>query len=83
MYGSKTGCFTKTDSLICSTYQYGMITAVEPSKDGIVRKVRVKYHNANETTNRETFRSVRNLVLIQSIDEVDFIDEVHDKPQEK
>ena len=75
--------FTKTDSPISSTYQYGMITEVEPSKDGIVRKVRVKYTNANESTSRETFRSVRNLVLIQSIDEMDFMDELHDDKTSK
>lgn len=70
--------FTKTDTAISSTYQYGIITEVEPTKDGIVRKVRVRYTNANESSSRETFRSVRNLVLIISIDEMDFL---NDKPQ--
>ncbi|XP_066920192.1 uncharacterized protein [Clytia hemisphaerica] len=70
--------FTKTDSPISTTYQYCIITEIEPSKDGIVRKVRVKYTNANESSSRETFRSVRNFVLIQSIDEMDFAEETHD-----
>ena len=57
----------KTDSAISSTYQYGIITKVEPTKDGIVRKVQVKYTNSNEISSHETYRSVRNLILIQSI----------------
>jgi len=40
--------FTKIDSVVCSAYTYGIITSVEYGKDGNVRKVRVKYQNANE-----------------------------------
>ena len=71
--------FTKTGAAVCSTYQYGMITKVEPTKDGIVRKVQVKYTNSNESSSRETYRSVRNLILVQSIDEMDFMEELLEK----
>ena len=72
---------TKTDTAISSTYQYGIVTEVEPSKDGVVRKVCVKYTNSNEFTSRETFRSARNLILIRSIDEMDFMEELFEKSQ--
>jgi len=71
--------FTKVDSVISSQYQYGIITDVEPGKDGVVRKVKVSYRNSNESSNRETYRSVRNLVLIQSTDEFDLMEELAEK----
>ena len=55
------------------------MSEVEPTKDGIVRKVKVKYCNTNEASHRETYRSVRNLVLIRSIDEMDFLEELDEK----
>ena len=71
--------FTKTDSAISSTYQYGKITKVEPTKDGIVRKIQVKHTNSNEISSSETYRPVRNLILIRSIDKIDFMEELHEK----
>ena len=73
--------FTKVDSSISLSYTYGMIIGVEYSKDGIVRKVRVKYQNHNEGTPRETYRSVRNLVLLHSIDDIDLMDELANAAQ--
>ena len=35
--------FLKHDSLLSKMYQYGMITNIEYGKDGIVRRVDVKY----------------------------------------
>ena len=37
--------FLKNESVLCSTYQYGMIVGVEKSNDGIVRRVVIKYKN--------------------------------------
>ena len=47
--------FLKQDSLLSKTYQYGMVVSVQQSSDGIIRKVKVKYRNANENVDRETF----------------------------
>ena len=48
-----------------------MIHEIEPSKDGLIRKVVVKYRN-----NRFTTRAVRELVLIHPIDEVHIMEEL-------
>ena len=42
----------------------------------MICKVKVKYRNANENVDRETFRSVRQLVMIHPVDEVDIIQEI-------
>ena len=68
--------FCKVDNKISSTCNYGMITKVERGNDGKVRKVLVKYRNENENVFRETTRSVRNLVLIHSVDECDLMEEI-------
>ena len=54
--------FLKHDSLLSKMYQYGMITNIEYGKDGIVRRVDVKYWNANENVNRSTKQSARDIV---------------------
>ena len=48
--------FLKHDSMLSSTYQYGMVTATAAGKDGIIRKARVKYRNHYEDIDRETYR---------------------------
>ena len=68
--------FKKSDSSISKTYQYGIISSVCDSKDGVIRKVLVRYCNANESTSRETYRSIRDLVLIKAIDESDVYEEL-------
>jgi len=68
--------FTKNDSVLQTTYTYGRIMDVEYGKDGLVRKVRVRYHNANEESSRETYRSARSLILIHAIDESDVLEEL-------
>ena len=69
--------FLKQDSLLSKTYQYGMVASVQESSDGVIRKVNVKYRNANENVDRETFRSVRQLVMIHPVDEIDIIQEIN------
>ena len=70
--------FLKHDSVLSSTYQYGMITGTESGRDGIIRKVKVKYQNHNEDVNREAYLSVRNLVMIHGINELDILEELND-----
>ena len=69
--------FLKQDSLLSKTYQYGMVTSVQESSDGVIRKVNVKYRNANENVDRETFRSVRQLFMIHPVDEIDILQEIN------
>ena len=47
--------FLKQDSLLSKTYQYGMVVSVQQSSDSIIHKVKVKYRNANDNVDRETF----------------------------
>ena len=56
--------FLKQDFLFSRTGQYGNVLSVQQSSDNVIRKVKVKYRNANENVDRETFRSVRQLVMI-------------------
>ena len=69
--------FTKQDSVISSNYQYGKISQVFPDRDGKIRKVGVEYQNASENTKRLTKRSVRSLVMIHSINELDISKELY------
>ena len=68
--------FTKKDTSLANTYQYGMIHQLEPSKDGVIRNVVVKYRNHNENVDRFTIRAVRELVLIHPIDELHLMEEL-------
>ena len=43
--------FLKREGKLSNTYQYGMVSAVEKSSDGKIRKVRVKYRNEKENVN--------------------------------
>ena len=63
-------------STISNNYQYGMIHEIIQSKDGIIRKVVVKYRNHNENTDRFTTRAVRELVMIHPTDESNLIEEL-------
>lgn len=69
--------FLKNDSPLCNTYQYGMVHSVDVSKDGKVRKVEIKYRNANENTSRLTFRAVRDIVIIHHIDETSVFEQLN------
>lgn len=51
-------------------------TQVEPGKDNIIRKVCTRYKNSNENVFRETRRSVRTVVVIRHVDEVDIFSEL-------
>ena len=68
--------FLKEEKVLCSTYQYGMVEAIEQSRDGKIRKVHVKYRNNTEETDRITYRSARNLVMIHPVDELNIMEEM-------
>ena len=70
--------FTKQDSPIRSNYQFGIVECVELGRDDKVRKVKVRYQNASESTHRFTYRSVRNLVVIHRVDETSIMKDLYD-----
>ena len=53
-----------------------MIHEIEPSRDGLIRKVVLKYRNSNENVDQFTTRAVRELVIIHPIDEVHLMEEL-------
>lgn len=55
-----------------------MIKSVDHGRDGPVRKVNVVYQNASENEKRKTLRSVRSLILIHGVDEIDILSELYD-----
>ena len=64
--------FKKNDSVISRNYTFGRVVEVNPGVDGNVRQVKVVYQNENESGTRETTRSVRSLVLITSVNDVNY-----------
>ena len=57
-------------------YQYGLIKSVNRGRDEKIRNVVVEYQNPNENVKRYTTRSVRTLVLILGVDEIDLSKEL-------
>ena len=49
---------------------------IEIGKDGLVRKAKITYRNQNENVNRETYRAVRELVVIHPVDELSIVQEL-------
>ena len=68
--------FIKQDNPIASRYQYGMISEVNISQDGKIRKVIVRYRNANENVDRYTNRAVRQIVIVHPVDELSILEEM-------
>jgi len=68
--------FTKQDSKISNTYTYGMIADLEYGDDKLPRKARVRYRNSSEDVFRETYRSVRSLVIIHQVNDSDIMTEL-------
>ena len=63
--------FPKEEKMISGRYQYGMVDSIEQGTDNMIRAVNIRFRNSNETTDRTTRRSVRNLVVIHMVDELD------------
>ena len=68
--------FTKHESIVDSNYQYGIVKSVIVGDDGLIRKASVRYRNHNESIDRETYRSVRTLVVIHKVNELDILQEL-------
>ena len=68
--------FLKKEGLLNTTYQYGIVSDVEKSRDGKIRTVTVRYRNHNESVDRETRRAVRQLIVIHRVDELNIIQEL-------
>ena len=69
--------FTKHESKLSSSYQFGMVDSIETGRDGKVRKCYIRYRNANEKKDRVTFRAVRSIVVIHHVDEIDLMHELY------
>ena len=54
-----------------------MVHEIVKSGDGLIRKVLIKYRNHNENVDRFTWRSVRQLVIIHPIDELNVLEELN------
>ncbi len=70
--------FKSKEKEIETTYKYGKTKELVPSKDGKVRTVIVEYQNSEEKVKRTTKRGTRELILIQHIDEVGVMHELHE-----
>ena len=68
--------FLKKEGELNNTYQYGKVVDVTAGRDGKIRKVTVMYRNHNENISRETQRTVRELVVIHAVDELNILEEL-------
>ena len=68
--------FLKKEGLLNETYQFGIIESVDISRDNKIRSANVKYRNHNEDFDRVTWRTVRQLIVIHRIDELDIVHEL-------
>ena len=59
----------KHESEISRNYQYGIIDSIEVGRDLKVRKIHVRYRNADQKVDYLTFRSARSIVVIHPVDE--------------
>ena len=57
-------------------HQSKLLTEIEPSRDGLVRKAVLKYRNSSEAEDRTTRRNVRNLCKIWSEDDWNLQDDL-------
>lgn len=72
------GRFSKSDKEFEHLYQYGMVSKLLETRDGLVRKVEITYQNSSEVTKRVTTRGVRELVVIHPVDELGISRELFD-----
>ena len=68
--------FKKVDSVLSSKWIVGTIESVFRSSDGVIRKVEVKYMNANQVEPEFTVRAVRSLVRLFSIEDSYFVEDL-------
>ena len=67
---------TKNEGSVVNTCQYGMVHEIELSRDGLIRKVVIKYRNSTQNIDRFTTRAVRELVLKHQLGEIHIMEEL-------
>ena len=70
--------FLKSDKEFDRHYQYGLVIAIIPSRDGLIRVVEIEYQNNNENCKRVTKRGVRDVVVIHPVEEIGIYRELND-----
>ena len=70
--------FLKSEKEFEHLYQYGMVSKLFPSKDGLIRSVEIRYQNHAENTERVTTRGIRELVVIHYVDEIGISQELYE-----
>ena len=68
--------YQKVESELSSKWSIGIISEVEKGKDGLVRRVQIKYQNSSEDFPRYTDRAVRSLIKLFNIDDQNWQDEM-------
>ena len=68
--------FLKKEGLLNETYQFGIVDSVNTSRDNAIRSANVRYRNHNEDFDRITRRSIRQLIVIHRVDELDIVHEL-------
>ena len=68
--------FQTTESELSSSWTVGQVDSVIKSRDGVVRRVVVRYYNHNENVPRFTERAVRSLVRLFNVEDNYFVDDM-------
>eukprot|EP00794_Sanderia_malayensis_P002419 gene2419-biopygen1305 len=68
--------FVKHNSTISKKYTYGIVKELEYGEDVLPRRAKVQYRNENESGLRETYRSLRGLIIIHYVHESDYLYEL-------
>ena len=61
--------FRKKDGRLDGPWQLGLVEDVVKSRDGLIRRVTIRYHNSSENCSRTTDRSIRSVVRLFNVDE--------------
>ena len=68
--------FQKVENELTSDWTMGLVEEVQKGKDGIIRRVTVKYQNSNEDFPRYTNRPVRKIVKLFDISDITWMDDM-------
>ena len=68
--------FRKQEGKLLGPWQLGMVDEIVRSPDGIIRRVVIRYNNAEENVFRFTDRSVRSVVKLFNVDEETWKDDM-------
>ena len=68
--------FQKVEDDLSSNWILGLVEDVIKSKDDVVRKVIIKYQNANEDVSRTTERAARKIIKLFHIDDTNWMDDM-------